>query len=125
MPNPPFWPWCPQAGVQRTVTLAVDQVAYGDGYIHRATRGLNPARAKWQMQVPFKTTAELQERFAFLKQYAANGFWMQPPDDIVEVFVTADEWSATIVDRTGAGEMAGTLSLTVTQSFNPQPVVVP
>ena len=123
MPNQPFWPWCAQAGAGRTTKLAVDEVNFGDGYKHRSTRGLNPARGAWSLAFPFRTLAELQERDAFLKTYATGGFWMQPSDDSVEVFVTADEWSATIIDRTGSGEMVGTLTVTLVQSFNPQPPV--
>jgi phage-related protein len=117
----PYWPWCATAGAARTTQVAVDEVAYGDGYKHRATRGLNPARPSWSLGFPFESVAELKERDDFLKANAARGFWFTPPDSADYAFVTADEWSATIVDRSGKGAMVGTLSVTLVRSFNPQP----
>ena len=48
----PYWPWCASRAPRRTTTLAVDEVAFGDGYKHRATRGLNPARPAWTLELP-------------------------------------------------------------------------
>jgi phage-related protein len=121
MPAPqPFWPWCPMPGAGRTTKLAVDSVAFGDGYIHRSTRGLNPARPAWTLAFPFASLDELEERDAFLQAHAAAGFWITPPDGTGYVLVTADEWSATIADRNVAKGIVGTLSVTLTRSFNQQ-----
>jgi hypothetical protein len=79
----PFWPWCPTPGAGRSTKLAVDEVAYGDGYKHR--------------------------------------FWILPPDGTDYVLVTADEWSASITDRNKAAGIVGLLSVSLVQSFNPQP----
>ena len=117
----PYWPWCAQAGAARTTQLSVDEVSYGDGYKHRATRGLNPARPTWSLGFPFSSLAELDQRDQFLKAYAAGGFWFTPPDGAAPLFVTADEWSATIADRSVASGIVGTLTVTLAQSFNPQP----
>ena len=117
----PYWPWCAMAGAARDTKLAVDIVDYGDGYVHRATRGLNPARPSWSLGFPFENVAELKQRDDFLKAYAATGFWFTPPDDTAPVFVTVDEWAATITDRSGKGALVGTLTMTLVQSFNPQP----
>lgn len=122
MPSP-LWTWCAIPGAGRDTKLAVDEVAFGDGYKHRATRGLNPARGSWSLGFPFESVAELKERDDFLKLYAATGFWITPPDSATAVFVTVDEWSATISDRSGDGGMVGTLSVVMNQSFNPQPGV--
>lgn len=122
MPNSPFWQWCPQAGMQRSTKLKLDQVDFGDGYVHRITRGINPVVPSWSISVPFTSVAELKERDDFLRANAVNGFWMLPADDTVEVYVYADDWQATITDRNGGGDMVGTLQVTVTRCFNPQPV---
>src|SRR5262245_58881588 len=122
MPSP-YWPWCSMPGTGRNTKLAVDEIAFGDGYKHRATRGLNPARPSWALGFPFENIAELKERDDFLRAHAATGFYFTPPDSTAYVFVTADEWAATIIDRSGKGAMVGTLSATFTQSFNPQPGV--
>jgi len=117
----PYWPWCAMPGAARSTTLAVDEVSFGDGYKHRATRGLNPARPEWSLGFPFVSLAELEERDAFLQANAARGFWITPPDSTSPVFVTADQWSAQISDRS-RGEMVGTLTVTLVRSFNPQPI---
>src|SRR5262245_45580065 len=107
----PFWQWCPQAGAARTTALRVDQVAYGDGYIHRATRGLNPALPRWSLSYPFVDLDALSAMDAFLVANAAAGFYFKPPDsNDAELFVYCDTWSATIVDRSGGGARVGQLT---------------
>jgi phage-related protein len=116
----PYWPWCAQPGAARTSTLVVDEVAYGDGYKHRATRGLNPVRPEWSLGFPFTSLAELDERDAFLRRYAAGGFWFTPPDGATPLFVTANEWSASITERNLKTGIVGVLTVTMAQCFNPQ-----
>jgi phage-related protein len=117
----PYWPWCAQPGAARTTQLAVDSVAYGDGYVHRSTRGLNPVRPSWSLSFPFTSLAELEERDAFLQAHAAAGFWITPPDSAAALFVTADQWSANITERNLQSGIVGTLTVSLVQSFNPQP----
>jgi phage-related protein len=116
----PYWPWCVMPGATRTTQLKVDQIDYGDGYIHRATRGLHPARPQWNVQVPFTDLAELDAYNNFLVGYGTGGFWFTPPDSAADAFVYADEWAASIVDKNQSG-IVGTLSATFVQCFNPQP----
>ena len=116
----PSWPWCAQLGASRAVELAVDQTNYGDGYIHRSTRGLNPVRPSWTLNFPFTSQPELQRYDDFLNENAARGFWFTPPDMTSQVFVYADQWSYTITDKTGTG-IVGTLQATFVRIFNPQP----
>jgi phage-related protein len=107
-------------GAARTTRLRVDQTDFGDGYTYRLTRGLNPARPSWSIQVPFIGLAELDSYDTFLRTNAARGFWFTPPDSATDVFVTADDWSASISDR-NQNDIVGTLQATFTRQFNPQP----
>lgn len=118
----PYWPWCATPGASRTTKLAVDIVEYGDGYKHRATRGLNPARPEWSLAFPFTSFDELAERDTFLQTNGARGFWFTPPDSTDFVFVTADEWAASISDRNRDGGIVGMLNVTLVRCFNPQPI---
>lgn len=120
MPEP-IWPWCVMPGMGRSTELAVDVNGFGDGYVHRATRGLNPARPSWDITVPFRNASEHAAYDAFLRENAVRGFYFQPPEEAAPVFVTSDEWSMTIADRTTGGDLLGTLQTTFRQSFNPQP----
>ncbi len=122
MANTPYWSWCPMAGASRSTALAVDTVALGDGYIHRATRGLNPSRPSWSLTFPFASLTELQAYDAFLVAHATAGFWMRPPDSSVDVFVTADAWSSTVADKNLNSGIVGTLQATFVRCFNPQPI---
>lgn len=121
MANQPFFGWCAMPGAARSTSLSVDQTNYGDGYNHRATRGLNPARPQWSLQFPFASADELQTLDAFLVAYSARGFWMRPPDSATDVFVTVDSWSATITDKNLNSGIIGTLQATFVRQFNPQP----
>jgi phage-related protein len=127
VPDPlPRWEWCPMPGMGATTTMAVDTNAYGDGYIHRSTRGLNPARSAWTLTFPFTSQADFAAMCAFLAAYAVPGFWIRPPDSIAWAFVTADAWSWTVSDRVGPErDIGGTLQATFNQSFNPQPIPMP
>jgi phage-related protein len=118
----PFFGWCPQPGMSRATKLTVDTAAYGDGYIHRATRGLNPARPSWSYSIPFTSLAELTDLDDFLTLYAGRGFYVLPPDSNDYVLVTADDWSAQITDKNKDRGIVGVLTATFTRSFNPQPL---
>lgn len=121
----PFWIWCPQPGAMRATELKVDQSDYGDGYIHRSTRGLNPLRPKWSVSFPFVDLDVLDAMRDFLETNAAPGFYFKPPDeDIPEVFVYADTWSATVIDRAGNGNRVGQLTAEFVRCYNPQPLGV-
>jgi phage-related protein len=124
-PPQPYWPWCAQPGAGRSTTLTVDTANYGDGYVHRATRGLNPARPAWTLAFPFTSLDELQAYDDFLTEWAGAGFYIMPPDGTDYVLVTADSWQATITDRNVKSGIIGTLNATFTRSFNPQPISLP
>jgi len=116
-----FWRWCPAPGLNRRTAIAVDMIAYGDGYIHRSTRGLNPIRPSWDLLVPYRSKIEVKAIDDFVKQYAVKGFWFLPPDLDDAVYVTCDEWSFSTNDKNRNG-IIGTFSATFTRSFNPQPI---
>lgn len=119
-----FWPdeWCPSLAPTRTNTLEVDTVEMGDGYCHRSTRGFNPVAQSWDYQFPFTSLDQLDAMDAFLQRYSAPGFWFVPPENVEAIMVTADEWSASITDRTGRGALVGFLQVTFTRAFNPQSI---
>ena len=125
MANTPYWPWCPMLGAGRDTSLALDQVSFGDGYNHRATRGLNPVRPSWNFSFPFTSLDELTAYDQFLRANALSGFWMRPPDSAVDLFVTVDKWTAAITEKNAASGIVGTLTATFVQQFNPVPAAVP
>jgi phage-related protein len=126
----PHWKWCVQAGVSATSTLRVDQTDYGDGYTYRLTRGLNPRQQSVSISAPFTSMDELGAMDAFLEANGTRGFWFTAPgwpqdDPTYDIFVYADSWSSTIVDKNNAGQIVGTLQATFVRCFNPQPVYPP
>jgi len=118
----PFWSWCPAPGASRQTQLTVDTNAYGDGYVQRATRGLNPAKPTWDLVFPFASFDHLEEMDAFLLTNAVQGFYFTPPDASAEVFVYCDAWAASIADKNGASGIVGQLQATFVRCFNPQPL---
>jgi phage-related protein len=122
MPNTPYWPFCAVRGASRTVELAVDQTNYGDGYVSRSTRGLNPVRPSWNLVFPFASQEELTTFDDFLNANASRGFWFTPPDMAGDVFVYADNWSYTVSDKNQSNGIVGTLQATFVRCFNPQPI---
>lgn len=122
MANTPFWNWCPSPGMSRDSKMTVEQNAFGDGYVHRATRGLNPVRPSWSQSFPFVGEAELQAMTAFLEANSAAGFWCKPPGEAADVFVVADEWSAQMSERNIARGVVGNINVTFVRIFNPQPI---
>jgi phage-related protein len=126
--NLPAWPheWCSALGPSRTNTLAVDTAQFGDGYVHRSTRGLNPVQSTMAYVFPFMDIDQLTAMNTFLKTYGAQGFAFLLPDKLATVAVCASEWSATIIDRTGQDDdVVGTLQVTFARMFNPQPLQLP
>jgi phage-related protein len=117
----PFWAWCPQPGAGRTTKVTFDSSAYGDGYVERATRGLNPIKPSWSLGFPFVGPYAFQQMDQFLRDNAVAGFWFTPPDAATPTYVTVDDWSATISDRNNLKGIVGVLNVTFVQNFNVQP----
>jgi phage-related protein len=117
----PLWPFCPMPGHTKDSKLAVDINAFGDGYVHRSTRGLNPVRPNYGVTFTFNGDAEMAQMESFLLANACAGFYYQPPGEPAPVFVTADEWTYSIQVK-GATGVIGTLSATFNRMFNPQPI---
>lgn len=118
----PKFTWCPAPGLSRNTKLVVDTVQYGDGYVHRSTRGINPAQPSWSVSVPFTSQADADAMGEFLKDNAAGGFYYSPPDVSAEIFVVCDEWTISVDDKNKATGIIGTLSATFQRVFNPQPI---
>ena len=87
----PYWSWCPAPGMTKDSTLTVDTNAFGDGYIHRATRGLNPVRPTWALQFPFTSADDAKAMTDFLEANAAAGFYTKLPGEADYSLVVSDE----------------------------------
>jgi phage-related protein len=119
-----FWPadWCPAPGPTRTQVLEVDIVDMGDGYRHRSTKGFKPVKQEWGYSFPFKSADQLNAMDTFLQTHAARGFWFMHPELLDPTMVVANSWSAQISDRTGKGDMVGTLQVQFMRTYNAQPL---
>ena len=118
----PLWPFCPMPGHTKNAKLAVDVNGFGDGYVHRSVRGLNPVRPNYGVTFTFNGDAEMAQMDSFLAANATGGFYYQPPGEPAPIFVTADEWTFSIADKSPQFGMIGTLSATFNRAFNPQPI---
>jgi phage-related protein len=119
---PTSWPheWCPAMGPTHAKTLAVETTELGDGYTYRLTRGLNPVGSTLVYAFPFEDADHLSDMDAFLKAHGSRGFLFLPPDESAPIYVCCNQWSATLIDRTGS-EFVGQLRSTFERRFNPMP----
>lgn len=120
------WTWCPLLGASPAYKLRVDTSPLGDGYTHRAVRGINPVGVAYALAFPFASLAQLDAMLDFLKANAASGFNMDDPTVPGGglVFVTVDDWACTLQDK-ASGEVVGVLTLTFNRAYNPQPGIAP
>jgi phage-related protein len=119
---PTSWPheWCPMPGPTRSKARKVDQVELGDGYVYRLTRGLHPVATALTYAFPFEDMEHLGEMDAFLRAHGSRGFLFKPPELVAPVYVCCDQWSATLIERTGSA-VVGQLRSTFQRRFNPMP----
>ena len=118
----PLWPFCPMPGATKDSKLAVDINAFGDGYVHRSTRGLNPVRPSYGVTFMFTGDAEFAAMDSFLTKHAAAGFYYNAPGGRSFRDCRRMVYS---IEVKGAAGVVGTLSARFDRSFNPQPLPPP
>ncbi len=117
MPN---WTWCPLPGASTTNDVAVGEASYGDGYVQRATQGINPLRQRFSHTFSFPTVEELKAADAFLQSYAVIGFTFTPIG-YDPVYVVVDTWNSNYVEkiqRDGTTSILMTLSVDFRRVYN-------
>jgi phage-related protein len=111
--------WSPIPGAARARRQRMVTVDYGDGYIHRATMGINVEIDSWT--VGFAGDQETLEAIDdFITAYAVGGFWWTPPGRSTAELFVCDEWTVTYSDRNGTG-LLGSITAVFDRVYNIQP----
>lgn len=111
------WTWCPTAGSSITFTPMVSEAKYGDGYVQRASQGINPITRMFSLTFPAETEEEMKVMTDFLEANAIIGFHFTPPG-WPQMFVVSDNWTATYVDKSSKKKLIMTLSVEFRQIYN-------
>jgi phage-related protein len=110
-------------GAARSQETTIDTNAYGDGYTHRSTRGINPSRATWSLSFPIVGQEDVDKYDDFFNAYQVGGFWWNPPDMPTKyVFVIVNNWSISMSDKNIKEGIIGVLQVSFVQTFNPQEI---
>ena len=111
--------WCPLLGANRLRRPRIVEAAYGDGYAHRASVGINVLQDQWEVTFAGDeiTLAEIDD---FLGDNGIPGFWFRALPTAPLILVVCDEWRLSFSDRNG-GLALGSLSATFRRQYNHQP----
>jgi len=106
--------WSPSYGSGGSVTPAVSEAQYGDGYSQRVAAGINSIGRQFPVQFNNRTTSEIEAIDAFLSSKNGTDYFLWTPPGKAQIKVICKEWSFTWrgYDKTG-------LSATFKQVFDP------
>lgn len=85
--------WIPDWNPQEGIKANVSKVQFGDGYVQRQTKGMNPLTQTWNLTFSARTDSEASAIMAFLKaRKGVTAFTWTPPDEDQAKF-TCDNFS--------------------------------
>lgn len=88
--------WIPDWSAQSNATANVSRVQFGDGYIQRQTKGMNPVAKSWNLTFNSRTDAEAEDIIDFLEErYGVVAFTWTPPGEAQAKFI-CNSWPRTI-----------------------------
>ena len=93
--------WTPDFSASKNTRPNAGVVQFGDGYMQRVSKGINPHAEVWTLTFNNRTTSEIDAIIAFLE--ALNGTdsfqWTAPRESTAKMFVCLQQdggWSRTI-----------------------------
>ena len=106
--------WIPDWNAQGNVKANVAKIQFGDGYVQRQTKGMNPLSKTWNLTFNNRSDTEIQEIMDFLEErYGVIAFTWTPPGG-TRVKWTCDNWTPT---KLGANVFS--LSLSFERVYEP------
>lgn len=106
--------WIPDWNAQSSNSANVSKVQYGDGYVQRQTKGMNPIMRSWSLTFNNRTDAEIDAIEEFLEdRYGVVAFTWTPPGG-TQVKWTCDKWN-----RTKLGDNVANISVTFERVYEP------
>ena len=106
--------WLPDWNAQGDSTANVSKIQFGDGYVQRQTKGMNPIVKSWNMSFNNRTDAEIADIVEFFEdRYGVVAFTWTPPDEDQAKWVCA-RWN-----KTKQGDNVTSLSASFDRVYEP------
>jgi len=108
------WIWVPDWSASTASKANVSKIRYGDGYIQRQTKGMNPIDDSWSLTFNARTRTEAIAIDTFLKErYGVIAFTWTPPG-LPQAKWTCDSWN-----RTEVGNEVNNITMTLEKVYEP------
>lgn len=89
--------WIPDWSASGSTKANVSKVSFGDGYIQRQTKGMNPLAKSWSLSFNARDESEADDIIEFLEErYGVIAFTWTPPGQPQGKY-TCDNWSRTVI----------------------------
>lgn len=106
--------YIPSKGFQKTNSVRVNNITFGDGYSQRYADGINTVSGEWALTFGSRSISDANAIETFLK--ARNGvdfFLWTPPGEVSAVKVICQEWT-----RQYDSHISATINATFKQVFD-------
>lgn len=106
--------WIPDWRAAGTTRADVTRIKFGDGYVQRQNKGLNPLAVSWSLSFDPRTDAEADAIEAFLAaRTGVTAFTWTPPGK------PQSKWTCENWVRTKSGEDVNSLTMTFELVYEP------
>lgn len=106
--------WIPDWNAQSNVAANVARVQFGDGYVQRQTKGMNPITRSWNLTFNNRSDALIDAIEEFLEErYGVVAFTWTPPGGV------QSKWTAATWTRVKMGDNVASLSTTFELVYEP------
>lgn len=106
--------WIPDWNASSNNTPNISKIEFGDGYMQRQSKGMNPIKVVWNLNFNNRTDAEADALEAFLKaRYGVIAFTWTPPGG------TQSKWISQPWNRSKASVDVNNISVPLELVYEP------
>lgn len=106
--------WIPDWDAQGNTTPDVSKIQFGDGYVQRQTKGMNPLKVIWSLSFKNRTDSEADALEAFLKaRYGVIAFTWTAPGGV------QSKWISQPYSRSKAANDVNNISVSLELVYEP------
>jgi phage-related protein len=106
--------WLPDWNAQGDTKADISKVRFGDGYVQRQTKGMNPLMMNWSLAFSPRSDAVVDAIVAFLQaRQGVTAFTWTPPGE------TQMKWTCERWVKTKMGDDVNSLSMTFERVYEP------
>lgn len=110
----PEFQFVPDWNAQSNVTANISKVQFGDGYVQRQAKGMNPLVISWNLTFNNRTDAEIAAIVEFFEErFGVTAFtWIPPGGTLVK-------WTCSRWTPVKMGDNVGSISATFERQYEP------